>query len=207
MKQAAAFALMYLLAMFLVSPASAQTAASKPASKPPLPVGTRRPVLDVTTLNGNRHPTWPELSGKVVVIDFWATWCAPCLASFPMMNALKTQMSGKPVEFLSVSYETRGQVEPVLRKHPLETTVCLDNNFRTFKAFNAWGIPSVFVFDSKGSLAAVVYPEDASPALIHTVLNGAIPQVEQEKAWDDPAGAEASFRAMREKAVKEERQH
>jgi len=78
--------------------------------------------------------------------------------------------------------------------------------FRTFKAFNAWGIPSVFVFDKRGALAAVVYPEDASPALIQTVLNGSIPAVEQEKAWDDPAGAEASFRAMREKAVKEQQQ-
>jgi hypothetical protein len=109
-----------------------------------------------------------------------------------------------PVEFFSVTYETKGQVEPVLKKFPLQTTVSLDNDFRTFKAFNAWGIPSVFVFDTKGSLAAVVYPEDLSLALIRTVLDGGIPNVEQEKAWDDPKGAEASFRAMREAAVKME---
>jgi thiol-disulfide isomerase/thioredoxin len=207
MKKVAVFALLFLFTMPSVSPESSQEAPSKAATKPPLPVGTRRPVLDVTTLKSGRHPKWSELNGKVVVVDFWATWCAPCLASFPKMNALKSKESGKPVEFLSVSYETQGQVEPVLRKHPLETTVCLDNDFRTFKAFNAWGIPSVFVFDKKGALAAVVYPEDASPALIQTVLNGRIPAVEQEKAWDDPAGAEASFRAMREKAVKEQQQH
>ncbi|MGC1295368.1 MAG: hypothetical protein WA869_10030, partial [Alloacidobacterium sp.] len=86
------------------------------------------------------------------------------------------------------------------------TTVSLDDDFRTFKAFNAWGIPSVFVFDKKGSLAAVVYPEDVSLALIRTVLDGGIPKVEQEKAWSDPAGAEASFRALRDKAVKAEHQ-
>ena len=80
----------------------------------------------------------------------------------------------------------------------------LDNDFRTFKAFNAWGIPSVFIFDKKGDLAAVVYPEDLSISLLQTVLDGGIPNVEQEKAWDDPVGAEASFRALREKAVKEE---
>ena len=207
MKRAAVFALVFLFAMPGVSPESSQTAPSKAVTKPPLLVGTRRPVLDVTTLNGGRHPSWSELNGKVVVVDFWATWCAHCLASFPKMNALKSKMSGKPVEFLSVSYETRGQVEPVIRKHPLETTVCLDNDFRTFRAFNAWGIPSVFIFDKKGTLAAVVYPEDASPILIQTVLDGRIPAVEQEKAWDDPAGAEASFRAMREKAVQQEQQH
>jgi thiol-disulfide isomerase/thioredoxin len=163
--------------------------------------------MDVTTLKGNHHPTWAELNGKVVVVDFWATWCGPCIASFPKLNALKSQSAGKPVEFFSVSYETRSQVEPVLRKYPLETTVALDNDFRTFKAFNAWGIPSVFVFDKKGKLAAVVYPEDVTPGLIQTVLDGKIPNVEQEKAWDDPAGAEASFRALREKAVNLEQKH
>jgi hypothetical protein len=49
-----------------------------------------------------------------------------------------------------------------------------------------------------------VYPEDLSISLLQTVLDGGIPNVEQEKAWDDPVGAEASFRALREKAVKEE---
>jgi thiol-disulfide isomerase/thioredoxin len=194
------------LALLIGAASIAQGPASKPQIKPPLPVGTRRPLLDVATLNAGHHPTWSELSGKVVVVDFWATWCAPCIASFPKLNEMKSQFSGKPVEFLSVSYETRGQVEPVLRKFPLQTTVSLDNDLRTFKAFNAWGIPSVFVFDKKGSLAAVIYPEDLSAALIQTVLDGGIPKVEQEKAWDDPAGAEASFRALRDKAVKAEKQ-
>jgi thiol-disulfide isomerase/thioredoxin len=193
--------------LLIGSPSLAQAPTSNSAVKPPLLVGTLRPLLDITTLKGDRHPTWPELSGKVVVVDFWATWCAPCIASFPKFNALKSQTSGMPVEFFSVSYETRGQVYPVLHKFPLQTTVSLDNDFRTFKAFNAWGIPSVFVFDAKGRLAAVVYPEDLSLALIQTVLNGGVPRVEQEKAWDDPAGAEAYFRSLRAKAVEAEHQH
>jgi thiol-disulfide isomerase/thioredoxin len=206
MARAPGSALLCLLALVIGSPSIAQGPASKPQIKPPLPVGTRRPLLDITTLNSGHRPTWSELSGKVVVVDFWATWCAPCIASFPKLNEMKSQFSGKPVEFISISYETRRQVEPVLHKFPLQTTVSLDNDLRTFKAFNAWGIPSVFVFDRRGTLTAVIYPEDLSVALIQTVLDGGIPAVEQEKAWDDPAGAEASFRALRDKAVIAEKQ-
>lgn len=205
MIRCAAIAALILASQCSCRPVIAQQASPKPEVKPPLRVGTHQPLLDVTTLQSGVRPTWAGLSGKLVVVDFWATWCGPCIASFPKLNQLKAEMAGKPVEFFSVSYETRGQVEPVLRKHPLNTTVVLDNDFRTFKAFDAWGIPSVFVFDKQGNLAAVVYPEDVTPALLQTVLDGGIPNVEQEKAWDDPAGAEAAFRAMREKAVEEEK--
>ena len=110
------------MAALLAMPALAGSAQEGPIALPPLKPGTSRPALDFTTLNGE-HPTWQSLRGKVVVLDFWASWCAPCLASFPKMNALQAQFAGKPVVFFSVTYEKPGAVRAQLAQTPLRTQV------------------------------------------------------------------------------------
>jgi thiol-disulfide isomerase/thioredoxin len=167
----------------------------------PMKVGATRPLIDFTTAD-KQHPSWAKLRGRVVVIDFWATWCTPCLVAFPKMNALKAEFSGQPVTFYSVTYETPATEKPVLERRRLDTTVGFDNDFRTFKAFDAWGIPAVYVFDRAGKLAAVVHPDKLDDKLIRAVLAGHVPNVEQERAWSDPKGAEWYFRSLRDKAAK-----
>jgi thiol-disulfide isomerase/thioredoxin len=169
---------------------------------PPMKIGELQPAMDFTTLEGNEHPTWSGLKGTVVVIDFWATWCAPCLAAFPKINALTEEFSGERVVFYSVTYETPSVVGPILKSHPLETKVSLDNDFRTFKSFNAWAIPVVYVFDANGRLAAEVNAANLATSIIRTVMAGKIPNVPQQMAWNDPAGAEKYFRSLRNEGDK-----
>jgi len=165
--------------------------------KPPMLLGQVRPAMDFTTLAENHRPTWDELKGKVVVIDFWASWCGPCIASFPAVNALQKQFAGKPVVFYSVSYETPAMVQKVLHKFPLETHIALDNDFRTFKSFQAWAIPAVYIFDAQGHLAAEVNARALNADLLNEVLAGRSPNVPQQNGWADPAGAESYFRSLR----------
>jgi thiol-disulfide isomerase/thioredoxin len=183
-----------LLTGAICLPAGAQAPAPQ---KLTLAVGDARPTLDFTFLDGARAPTWDDLKGKVVVVDFWATWCAPCIAAFPKLNELERAFRGRDVVFLSVSYEPARWVRDFLAKHPLETRVATDNDFATFKAFNAWGIPAVYVFDGSGRIVAVVHPTKLDATVIDAALGGRIPAVVQAQPWSDPKGAEEYFRKTR----------
>ena len=112
-----------LVVALLAIPLIAVADSASPAASPPMQVGTSQPRLDFTVLNTGHRPGWDQIRGNVVVIDFWATWCAPCIASFPKLNALRDHFAGKAVVFYSVTYEKQGAVRAVLAKTPLNTRV------------------------------------------------------------------------------------
>jgi len=185
MRRKLAFAAIALCIAFHVS------AADAPATK--LPLGTRRPKLDFRLLDGSRPPSWPRMRGQVVVLDFWATWCAPCVASIPHLDALKQELAGERVLFYSITYEPKAKAVAFLEKHPMTTTVGLDQELATFKSLIAWGIPMTYVFDREGKVVAVVNPTRLTAAMIRNVLTGRPIEVEQHPGWRDPVGAAKYF--------------
>jgi thiol-disulfide isomerase/thioredoxin len=171
-------------------------------SKSAIPLGQKGPPLGFRLLSGKEPPTWQNLEGKVVVLDFWATWCSPCVGAFPKMNQLHQEFADKSVSFFSVTYEPDAYVREFLQKHPLESEIGIDDSFSAFKSFAAWGIPVVFVFDRDGRLAAAVHPDHLSSAVLSKVLAGEVPEVPQSKPWDDPAGAETYFKKLQQDLLK-----
>ncbi|HXM32229.1 MAG TPA: TlpA disulfide reductase family protein [Chthoniobacterales bacterium] len=158
-----------------------------------LQIGEKGPPLDFQLISGAPSPTWKDLEGKVVLVDFWTTWCSPCVAAFPALNQLHQEFAGKDVAFFSVTYEPALFVRQFLEKHPLESTIGIDNTLGVFKSFHAWAIPVVFIFGRDGRLMTAVHVDHLDAALISQALSGKIEDVRQPEPYQDPAGAETYF--------------
>src|SRR5437667_7763070 len=89
------------------------------------------------------------LKGKVVVLEFWATWCGPCVAAIPHLNELADQFRDKPVQFIAITDEDEKVIGPFLKKKPIHAWVGLDTDRSMFKAYGITGIPHTVVVDLK----------------------------------------------------------
>jgi peroxiredoxin len=94
------------------------------------------------------------LRGKVVLLNFWATWCPPCRREMPDMEKLYRRFSSKGLVVLAVSDETREKVEDFLKKQNYTFAVLLDPDRQVNKAFGIEGIPNSFLYDRQGKLVA-----------------------------------------------------
>jgi uncharacterized protein (TIGR03435 family) len=112
------------------------------------------------------------LQGKAVVLEFWATWCGPCIAAIPHWNQLATQFREKPVVFLSVSDESRDTIERFLAKKPIEGIVGLSKDRKVFDAYGVTGVGRTFLIDAAGKIAADLTPDRLTPAMLDDLLAG-----------------------------------
>jgi thiol-disulfide isomerase/thioredoxin len=92
-----------------------------------------------------------DLRGRVVIVNFWATWCVPCKDELPSLQRLREKMAGKPVEVLTVNYgEMPERVRPFLEKEGLALRVLLDREKDAGRDWRVGGLPMTFVVDAKG---------------------------------------------------------
>jgi uncharacterized protein (TIGR03435 family) len=140
----------------------------------PKPGDTPPPLVVSQTIQGPapKEISWEKLRGKVVVIEFWATWCGPCVAAIPHLNSLVDQFHDKPVVFLSISSEEEGVVRNFLKLHPIKAWVGLDDYEVLNKAFYVQGIPHAVIVDAEGRIAAVTHPAELEARHLEEVLNG-----------------------------------
>jgi peroxiredoxin len=95
-----------------------------------------------------------ELKGKVVLVNFWATWCPPCRKEMPDLETLWQEFRGKGLVVLAISDEERGKVEPFIAEKKYSFPVLLDEGRKVGEMMKVEGIPKTFIYDREGRLAA-----------------------------------------------------
>ena len=98
--------------------------------------------------------TFSELRGKVVLVNFWATWCPPCRKEMPDLEALYEKFAPQGLVILGISDEEAGKVEPFIRDRKVTFPVLLDPGRKVNEMFATDGIPKSFVYDRAGKLVA-----------------------------------------------------
>ena len=108
------------------------------------------------TLKDLEGKTWTlkALRGKVVLVNFWATWCPPCRKELPDLEALYKRFKDRGLVVLGISDETLDKVQPFVARQGMTYPVLLDPGRKINTLFEVSGIPRSLIYDRKGKLAA-----------------------------------------------------
>jgi len=132
-------------AMLAAVPASAEEAL-KPWR------GGAAPALELRDLDGGKRKL-DEYRGKVVLVNFWASWCEPCRAEMPSLERLRRGLGGRPFEVLAVNVGDSARVaRDFADKLGVGFTVLLDRDGRTTRAWGAKVLPASFVIGPDGAI-------------------------------------------------------
>jgi uncharacterized protein (TIGR03435 family) len=137
-------------------------------------VGQEAPPLTLSRIlqaPADASANWEALHGKVVVIDFWATWCGPCRKSIPHWNELVDAFKDKGVQFLAITDENEQVVVEFLKRTPIHSWVGLDGVGQSMRdRYRIEGIPTVVLVNQKGVVVAVSHPASLHAKQIEEVI-------------------------------------
>ena len=118
-----------------------------------LEAGAAAPELNLPGLK--EAVTLAALKGKVVYVDFWASWCGPCKQSFPFMNELQAKYRAQGFEVLAINLDVkRDEADKFLAEVPAQFTVAFDAKGDSAKRFEIKGMPSSYLIGRDGKVAA-----------------------------------------------------
>jgi thiol-disulfide isomerase/thioredoxin len=136
------------------------TAATGVASADLKPWGAKAtPPLARLDLAGNSVDL-KAMRGRVVLVNFWATWCEPCRDEMPSLARLQARLKGQPFEVLAVNFGESGtKVSDFVRKEGWTVPILLDPDKTAASAWGAKGLPMTFLVDANGKVRYWVFGE------------------------------------------------
>ena len=136
-------------------------------------------------------------NSKIIVIEFFATWCGPCIEAIPHMNSLAEKFKGQNVEFLYVTYEEdETKINRFVERRKLVPPVAIDKDLAMIKQYEAWAIPQTLIIDKNKNVVVNTHPTKITEEIITAVLNNQPVTLEKngERYYFEPKGAENYFR-------------
>ena len=136
----------------------------------------------------NQTLSLSDYSGKIVIIDFWATWCPPCRKGIPEFVELKSEFKDKGVEIIGITLDDKNiqdEVEKFITDYKINYPVVWGNESVTYKYGGVRSIPTTFVIDTEGNVVSqyVGYmPKSTYVNDINKILNGESKSKESVKA-------------------------
>lgn len=167
------------VALFLLLLFSAtETEANPGAGARPLAVpGKPAPPLQLEGLlqvpAGTKYD-WDSLRGKVVVLEFWATTCGPCIQLLPHLRKLKKDLADEPIVFIAITDEDAKTVERFLEKHEVPGWIGIDESRRTARTYGIRALPTVALVNKDGAFLGWTYPNHLidNPDLLLAIVRG-----------------------------------
>jgi thiol-disulfide isomerase/thioredoxin len=158
MKKIAIALLMGLLIGMPAAPTYAQLAVVKE--------GEQLPTLSLNYLGKQ-----PELAGKPLLVEFWATWCPPCRKSIPHLNEIYSKYKGQGLQIVGITDEDEATVQKFLKQIPMDYNVAINTPGSIFQEFGVQAIPTAFLVDKSGKIVWTGHPMELTETEIQSVLN------------------------------------
>ena len=155
MKPNPAITLSLILALALIAACGDKKDEPTPEETTLTAIGQKAPDFTVATLDGGAF-SLSDHRGRVVLVNWFATWCAPCIEEMPSIQRLAREMHGKPFAVIGVNVgETERRVQATVKRLEIDFPVLLDKNSAVFENWGATVLPTTYVLDGNGRVRYV----------------------------------------------------
>lgn len=116
-----------------------------------LDVGSQAPEFELSGTEGSVKLS--NIQGKVIYLDFWASWCGPCRESFPWMNSMQAKYNQKGLRVIAINLDANnGDAQKFLSQHAAQFTVLFDSKGATPRQYGVKGMPTSFLIGKDGKV-------------------------------------------------------
>lgn len=116
-------------------------------------IGTKAPEIYLEGIYNKvdgKTPSLKTLEGQIVILDFWAIWCSPCVAAIPENNKLYKKYKDKGVQFIAITDDPKEKLENFIKKVKVDFWIGRDDNKQEFKNYNVNGRPQMYILNRDG---------------------------------------------------------